>query len=110
MPINELRGGNVPKPPSPEKRYFENIDVHKRRRIAEEKRKKLASEERAHLKELHWRKCGNCGMDLEEIAFKRQNIYKCFNCGAVLLLSGTLENLCGEERRVVESLLDLFRF
>jgi len=107
----QAQGENdVPKPPSPEKKYFEKIDVHKRRRIAEDKRKKMAAEERARLKELHWRKCGNCGMDLEEISFKRQNIHKCFNCGAVLMLSGTLESLCGEERRVVESLLDLFKF
>jgi hypothetical protein len=100
----------VPKPPSPEGRYFGNIDVHKRRRIAEEKRKKMASEEAARLKELHWRRCGNCGLELEEIAFKRETVYKCFNCGAVLLLDKTLEKLCGEERRIIESLLDLFKF
>ena len=98
------------KPPRPESQYFEKIDVKKRRRIAEEKRKKLASEERARLKELHWRKCGNCGMEFEEISFKRENIFKCFNCGAVMLLDGTLQNLCGEERRIIESFLDLFKF
>ena len=98
------------KPPSPEREYFGNIDVRKMRRIAEEKQKKMASEERTRLRELHWRRCGNCGMELEEIAFKKETVYKCFNCGAVLLLNKTLEKLCGEERRIIESLLDLFRF
>lgn len=99
------------KPPSPERKYFEKIDLHKRRKIAEEKRRKLAQEERNRLKELHWRRCGNCGMELEEISFKRETVYKCFNCGAVFLLEGTLENLCGEEHhRFVESLIDLFKF
>jgi len=100
----------VPKPPSPEGKYFGNIDAHKMRRIAEEKRKKMASEERSRLRELHWRRCGNCGMELTEIAFKKETVYKCFDCGAVLLLDKTLEKLCGEERRIIESLLDLFRF
>lgn len=106
-----MDGGSVAKPPSPEKKYFEKIDVRKRRRIAEEKRKQIAQEERTRLKELHWRRCGNCGMELEEIPFKRQTIYKCFNCGAVFLLDGALENLCGGEHHgLVESLIDLFKF
>ena len=100
----------MPKPPNPEKHYFENIDVHKRQKIAEEKRKKLASEERVRLKELHWRRCGNCGMELEEIAFKREIIFKCFNCGAVLLMRESIKKLCGEERRIVESFLEFFKF
>ncbi|MFH1830790.1 MAG: hypothetical protein ABH871_08465 [Pseudomonadota bacterium] len=98
------------KAPRPEKHYFEKIDVHKRRKIAEEKRKKMATEEKAHLKELHWRRCGHCGMEMEEITFKKETVYKCFSCGAVLMLDGTLESLCGEENRIIEALLDLFRF
>ncbi len=100
----------MPKPPNPEGKYFGNIDVHKMRRIAEEKRKKMAAEERAKLRELHWRRCGNCGMELSEITFKRETIFRCFDCGAVLMLDKTLEKLCGEERKIIESLLDLFRF
>ena len=98
------------KQPHPEKQYFEKMDVQKRRKIAEEKRKKMAKEEKARLKELHWRRCGHCGMELEEIAFKRETVYKCFSCGAVFLLDGTLESLCGEENRFIEAFLDLFRF
>jgi len=100
----------VPKPPRPETSYFERQDFIKRQKIAEAKRKELAKEEKDRLKNLHWRKCGNCGMDLEEISFKGETIHKCFNCGSVLLLPGTLENLCGEEKQIMETLLDLFKF
>jgi uncharacterized protein len=100
----------VPKPPRPEIPYFEKIDVHKRRKIAESKRQQMAKEELAHLKNLHWHRCGNCGLEMEEIPFKGETVFKCFHCGSVLLLEGALENLCGGERHIIESLLDLFKF
>lgn len=102
--------GTVPKPPRPEVPYFEKIDVHKRRKIAESKRMQLAKEEIERLRALHWRHCGNCGMEMEEIPFKAQTVFKCFHCGSVLMLEGTLEHLCGEERHIIESFLDLFKF
>ena len=70
----------------------------------------MAIEERERLKKLHWRRCGNCGMEMEEIPFKGQSIFKCFACGSVLLPEGSLENLCGGEKHIVETLLDLFKF
>ena len=100
----------MPKPPRPEIPYFEKLDLHKRRKMAEEKRKEIAREERDRLRELHWRHCGNCGLEMEEIAFKNEKIYKCFNCGSVLLLEGTLEHLCGSENRLIDTLLDIFKF
>lgn len=98
------------KPPRPEVPYFEQIDVHKMRKISEAKRKKMAQEELDRLRKLHWRRCGNCGMELEEVPFKGESIFKCFSCGSVLMLDGTLEHLCGGEHRAIEGLLDLFKF
>lgn len=100
----------MPKPPRPEVPYFEKIDVHKMRKLAEAKRNQMAREELERLRKLHWRRCGNCGLELEDIPFKGQTIYKCFHCGSVLLLEGTLEHLCGDEHRAIEALLDLFKF
>lgn len=100
----------MPKPPHPESEYFGAIDMHKIRKIAESKRDKLAKEEFARLKKLHWRRCAECGMELEPIPFKGATIHKCFNCNGVFLETGTLEKLCGEESHLIESLLDLFKF
>lgn len=98
------------KPPRPESSYFEKQDLVKRQKIAEQKRKLMAREEHERLKQLHWRRCGNCGMELEEISFKGETIHKCFNCGSVMLLPATMKNLCGEETQILDSLLNLFRF
>ncbi|MBN1283231.1 MAG: zf-TFIIB domain-containing protein [Proteobacteria bacterium] len=100
----------MPKPPRPESSYFERDDLRKRHKIAELRRKQMAKEEAERHRLLHWRRCGNCGMELEEISFKGQTIHKCFNCGSVLLLRGTLESLCGKEKRILEAFLDIFKF
>lgn len=100
----------MPKLPRPETQYFGKIDLEKRRKIAEAKRDKLAKEEVAKLKRLHWRHCAECGMELEPFPFKGTTIHKCFNCGGVFLESGALEKLCGGERRIIESLLGIFKF
>lgn len=100
----------MPKQPRPEIEYFNKIDLLKLRKIAETKRNRLAKEEMERLKKLHWRRCAECGMELESIAFKGATIHKCFNCNGVFLEPGTLEKLCGAEIHIVESLLDLFKF
>lgn len=100
----------MPKPPRPESDYFSRIDSIKKKKIAEEKREKMAYEEKRRLKELHWRKCAECGMDMEAIPFKGVTILKCFNCDGAFLHAETFKKLCGEEGRIIESLLDLFKF
>lgn len=100
----------MPKAPRPEKEYFGKIDVIKMRKFAEAKRDKLAKQEQERLKKLHWRRCADCGMELEPIPFKGVMVHKCFNCNGVFLEDGALERLCGEEHHIIESLLDLFRF
>ena len=100
----------MPKAPRPESDYFGRIDVQKKKKIAEEKREKMAFEEKKRLRELHWRKCSECGMDMESIVFKGATIFRCFNCGGAFLHSESLKKLCGEDKKIIESLLDLFRF
>lgn len=98
------------KRPPPEKEYFGKLDIIKKRKIADAKKLKLAKSELEKLKNLHWRHCANCGLELEEIIFKGVVIYKCFNCESVFLEGGVLERLCGEESNFFESLMDLFKF
>jgi len=100
----------MPKPPRPESEYFGKIDYMKRQKIAEEKREKTAHEEKRKLRELHWRKCSECGTDMESIAFKGSTIFKCSNCGGAFLHAEAVKKLCGKERRIIESFLDLFKF
>ena len=100
----------MPKVPHPEVEYFGKIDVAKLRRLAESKRERLAHDERERLKKLHWRRCAECGMELESIPFKGTMVHKCFSCNGVFLEAGTLEKLCGTEMHLIESLLELFKF
>lgn len=100
----------MPKVPHPEIQYFGKIDVQKVRKLAEAKRDRLAQEERDRLRKLHWRRCAECGMELESIPFKGKMVHKCFNCNGVFLGAGTLEDLCGSELHLIESFLDLFKF
>lgn len=100
----------MPKQPRPESEYFGKMDFMKRQKIAEEKRERTAMEEKKRLRELHWRKCSECGSDMDSIAFKGTTIFKCQNCGGAFLHAETLKKLCGQESRIIDSLLDLFRF
>lgn len=99
----------MPKRPHPEVEYFGKMDAMKKRRIAEEKKLKLAKNELERLKELHWRRCAQCGLELETIIFKGTSIHKCFNCGGVFLEEGAMEKLCGEESHILESIIDIFK-
>lgn len=99
----------MPKPPRPDREYFGKLDALKTRKIAEKKDEKFDKAERKRLRELHWHKCAECGFDMESIAFKGTTILRCDNCGSAFLHTDALKTLCGEESRIIESLLDLFR-
>ncbi|MFH1874676.1 MAG: zf-TFIIB domain-containing protein [Pseudomonadota bacterium] len=100
----------MPKRPQPEKEYFGKKDVVQMKKLAQEKRQALAKEELSKLKQEHWHHCPACGLELEEITYKGIHIDKCFNCGGVFLEEQVLENLCGKENKILESLLSLFNF
>ena len=68
---------------------------------------KAAKEERA---KLHHHKCGKCGGDMETHPFRGVEIEICPGCGAVLLDSGELETLAGEdEGGMLSSLFSVFK-
>ncbi len=59
----------------------------------------IESEEAALVaaKELHFHKCGKCGLDMQTEIFKGVEIERCAECGAVLLDPGELEELAGND-------------
>lgn len=94
----------------PDAEYFSKLDLQKLRKLVETKRDKMAKHELERLKKEHWRRCAECGMELQSVPFKGVVIHKCFNCNGVFLEPGALEKLCGEEFHIIESLLELFKF
>lgn len=97
------------KNPSPEEQYFAQEELAKLKKLAEEKRSKIAEKEKERLKSLHWMRCAKCGQELHEVLFHGINIDKCFNCGGVFLDNGELEKLAGKESGFIHSILGLFK-
>ena len=71
------------KPSESEDEYFARIEFERRKKIEREKQQKLAEEERKRLRDLHYRKCPKCGMDLIEIDYKSIKVDKCSGCDGV---------------------------
>src|SRR4030095_14836092 len=95
---------------TPEEEYFARQNMADLKKLADEKRSKLAQEEKEKLKKLHWMRCAKCGSELQEVLFHGVSVDKCFACGGVYLDSGELEKLAGKESGVVNSVLSLFRY
>lgn len=98
------------KMPHPEEGYFSRLDAEKRHKIAMERRAELAQEELRHLRELHYMRCGSCGWELETVIQRGIPIHKCFNCGSALLEADAIDKFCGKDSKLIETLVELFRF
>ena len=86
---------SVHKPADQEEEYFARQEYERLKAIKEEKHAKMADEEKASLKELHYMKCPKCGMDLVTIDYKGVQIDRCSGCEGVWLDCGELE-ACAE--------------
>lgn len=87
----------IKKPSEKEEEYFKRQEIEKLKKMQEEKEKKLKEEEKKKLKELHWMKCPKCGMDMQEIEYKKIKIDKCFSCEGIFLDKGELEEIIRQE-------------
>lgn len=94
---------------TPEEEYFAREDLAKLKKLAQEKRSKVAQTEEENLKKLHWMHCSKCGHELHEVLFRGITIDKCFSCGGVFLDNGELEKLAGQESHFFGSVLSLFK-
>lgn len=96
------------KPSSHEDKFFAKHEFERKKKLEDEGRKTMASEERKRLKELHHMRCPKCGMNLIEIDHKHLKIDKCSGCGGVWLDSGELDQIAGDETGRFSGFLKLF--
>jgi len=97
------------KPSELEEEYFARLEFEKRKKIEEEKQEKLAKEEKQRLKDLHYKKCPKCGMDLIEIDYKNIKVDKCSGCEGIWLDPGELEAVSNLEKTGLEKLFSVFK-
>lgn len=100
----------MPKKPSEkEDEYMARMEYEKLRKIEDEKRAKLALDEKKKLKDLHFMHCPKCGMDLIEIDYKNIKVDKCSKCEGIWLDAGELEAISKLEKTGLDKLFGVFR-
>ena len=97
------------KPSELEEEYFARLEFEKRKKIEEEKQETLAKEEKQRLKDLHYKKCPKCGMDLIEIDYKNIKVDKCSGCEGIWLDPGELEAVSNLEKTGMDKLFSVFK-
>jgi predicted Zn-ribbon and HTH transcriptional regulator len=96
-------------PSDKEEEYFARLELARKKKIEEEKLKRIAEEEKRNLKELHYMRCPKCGMELKEIDFKDIIVDKCFSCDGVWLDAGELDAVAKLEKGALDKLFGVFR-
>ncbi len=101
---------SLKKPSETEEEYFAREEAAKQYRLAFEKARQMAVEERELLKAAHWMRCPKCGMELKTIRFRAVNVDRCFNCHGTWLDEGELETIAGNDRAgLLEKIAAVFR-
>lgn len=99
----------VQKPSEKEDEYFARLEFARKKKIEEEKHKRLAEAERARLKDLHFMRCPKCGMELIAVDYKGIEVDKCSECEGVWLDAGELEAVSKLEKPVLDKLFSVFK-
>ena len=97
------------KPSDKEEEYFMRLELERRKKIEDEKLKRVADEEKRHLKELHYMRCPKCGMELSEIDYKNIIVDKCFSCDGIWLDAGEFESIAKLEKGALDKLFGIFK-
>jgi len=92
-----------------EEEYFIRLEFERAKKVEEELKKKMLSDERSSIKELHYMRCPKCGMQLVEIDYKGIKIDKCTECNGVWLDHGELEAIVNLDKSVISRLLSGFK-
>lgn len=98
------------KPSHEEEDYFAQVEIDKRKALAEKLKAEMAEDDLQKLKELHFMHCAKCGFKMHSIVFKGVTIEKCPHCGGIFLDAQELEHLAGKEGGFISSVLSLFKF
>ncbi len=97
------------KPSEKEEEYFVRLELERRKKVEDEKFRRVAEEEKKHLKELHYMRCPKCGMEISEIDYKNIKIDKCFSCDGIWLDAGEFESIAKLEKGAMDKLFGIFK-
>jgi hypothetical protein len=101
------------RPSKQEEEYFAREEVEKKRRLALRQAQELEELHKQELKQLHYMKCPNCGMDLHTLKRGLLDVNTCFNCQGIWLNAGGLEELTKKGPReggaVIKAVLNIFK-
>jgi len=97
------------KPVQRKKNISPDLNSKKRKKREEERVKKLQSEEKKRLKELHYMRCPKCGMELIEISYKKMKIDKCSSCEGIWLDAGEFEMVTELEKSALDKFFKVFK-
>lgn len=87
------------KPSEKEQEYFLRQEAERLKQLREEHRKKVADEERARLKELHFMHCPKCGQKMTTTTLHELEVEVCPGCRGMFLDDGELDKLTKERAR-----------
>lgn len=96
------------KPSEQEEVYFARVELERKKKLEEEKLKRIAEEEKRGLRELHHMHCPKCGMEISEVDYKGIRIDKCFQCQGIWLDAGELEAISKLEQNALTKLFSVF--
>ena len=83
--------GGIRKASESEGEYFARLEFERRKKVEEEKHRRMAEAEKGQRKELHFMHCPKCGMKLIEVDYKSLKVDRCSACGGLWLDAGELE-------------------
>ncbi len=97
------------RPSQAEREFFFLEDVEKLRRMAAERRKRMAKEKQEELRLRHFNRCPRCGDELHAVKLHDVVTSRCFNCGGCWIDEPDIRRLVRSNgRKVVEAVLNIF--
>jgi len=96
------------KPSEKEEEYFARKNFESKKKLEEERHKKLGVPERVKLKDLHYMRCPKCGMELIEINYNGIQTGKCSECEGVWFDAGEFEALSKTDQSMLIGLFRMF--
>jgi hypothetical protein len=88
MPVN---------PSNPEDEYFIREEAEKLKKLAEERKQRVAAEEREAQQKLHYMRCPKCGDELHTLRYGQIELDRCFACHGTWLDEGELEKIAAHD-------------
>ena len=98
------------KPSENEEEYFNRLEVERKRQWEKDRQSNMDVAEKQRLKELHYMKCPNCGMDLHEFPFHGVKVHRCVSCHGTFVNEAEMNDLLHHEQSLLSQFKALFGF